>query len=145
MTQVKLYLDVKHVRHEREVYIGIDLSKEETIKEAKRYALELASEGNFNIERIVIKDSEDKVVSVVEEIIDGMGNVQKEKQARETLQGLGFAVENMWCIDDVNTQYNCDKETALKILNNALQNEATMEQIRLAIKSEAEELGLEEL
>jgi len=145
MTQVKLYLDVKHVRHENEIYIGVDLNREETIKAAKEYALGLASEGNFNIERIIIKDSDDKVVAVVTEIIEGMGNVQKEKEARETLHEFDFAVGNLWCADDVTTKYDCSKEQARDIINRALINEATMTQIWASIDSEADELGLEEI
>lgn len=145
MKQIKMYIDVKHVEYEQLEYIGVDLSREETIKEAIKYSKTIDADKGKHIERIVIKDEQGQTIHSSFEMLDGVSIVEVEKSARGALNELGFAVENLWCIDDVITMYECSKEVALRILNKALQNEATMEQIRMAIKSEAEHLKLEEL
>lgn len=56
------------------------------------------------------------------------------EKAKATLREAGYFVENLWHVDDVQSRYECDNETALEILDRALTNEATMEQIRFAIE-----------
>ena len=64
--------------------------------------------------------------------------------AKAVLRENGFFVDNLWCVDDVKLRYNCDDdEQAQGILNDALTNDATMEQIWLAIDMAAENEGLE--
>jgi hypothetical protein len=55
------------------------------------------------------------------------------EKAKATLRDAGYFVDNLWHIDDVHSKYTCDAETAQDILNNALTNDATMEQIWTAI------------
>ena len=55
-------------------------------------------------------------------------------QAKFTLKQAGYFVDNLWHIDDVKLRYNCeDDNQAQNILNSALTNDATMEQIWFAI------------
>ena len=68
----------------------------------------------------------------------------KIEQAKEVLREAGYFVDNLWSIEDVQGNYNCTDEEAQEILNSALTNEATMEQIWFAINFEADELNLEE-
>lgn len=69
------------------------------------------------------------------------------EEARETLRKAGYAVDNLWCNDDVKAVVNVKDgeitdEACQEILNGALKNDATMEQIWLAIKIHAENEGL---
>ena len=58
----------------------------------------------------------------------------KIEQAKATLREAGFYTGNLWHIDDVKDRYEgCDDVTAMHILDEALNNEATMEQIWFAI------------
>lgn len=56
------------------------------------------------------------------------------EKAKWILKQAGYFVDNLWHIDDVKLRYNCeDDEQAQDILNSALTNDATMEQIWFAI------------
>jgi hypothetical protein len=56
------------------------------------------------------------------------------ENARKVLRDHGYFVDNLWHIQDVQANYmKASDEDAQKILNTALTNEATMEQISLAI------------
>jgi hypothetical protein len=66
------------------------------------------------------------------------------EQAKEVLRENGYFVDNLWHVDDVKLRYNCDDdEQAQDILNGALTNDATMEQIWFAIDMVATDDGLE--
>jgi len=49
-----------------------------------------------------------------------------------------YQTKNLWSVKDVQSKFNCTDEAALLILENALTNEATMEQIWYAIESYSE-------
>jgi hypothetical protein len=69
---------------------------------------------------------------------------QAVEKAKEVLRENGFFVDNLWHVDDVKLRYNCDDdEQAQDILNSALTNDATMEQIWFAIDMVATDDGLE--
>jgi 5-bromo-4-chloroindolyl phosphate hydrolysis protein len=53
--------------------------------------------------------------------------------ARQVLKSRGYFVDNLWHVDDVTGNYNCTQEQAQQVLEMALTNDATMEQIWLAI------------
>ena len=67
------------------------------------------------------------------------------EQARKTLKEAGYSVENLWHINDVKGLFNCTDLEAEHVLYNALKNEATFDQIWFAIKSHAENEGLEKI
>ena len=54
----------------------------------------------------------------------------------------GYFVDNLWCIEDVMLNYDCTEEEAQEVLSNALQNDATMQQIWEAISYKAESMNL---
>lgn len=59
--------------------------------------------------------------------------------AREALRERGFYTDNLWHVDDVKCRYEgCDDATAQYILDQALTNSATMEQIHFAINTAIE-------
>ena len=59
--------------------------------------------------------------------------MNKIEQAKKTLRDAGYFTDNLWHVNDVKTRIDCDDKTALEILDNALTNEGTMEQIWFAI------------
>lgn len=69
---------------------------------------------------------------------------QKEiEKAKQLLKDNGYFVDNLWHVEDVKCRFKCDDETAQSILKDALENDATMEQIWLAIDIAGESEGLE--
>jgi len=72
-----------------------------------------------------------------------MLNGMTVEKAKEVLRREGYFVDNLWHIDDIKLRYNCDdNEQAQEILNTALSNDATMEQIWFAIDMVAEDESL---
>ena len=66
------------------------------------------------------------------------------EQAKEVLKANGYFVDNLWHVDDVKLRYNCDDdEVAQDVLDRALTNDATMEQVWFALDMVAQDEGLE--
>ncbi len=68
--------------------------------------------------------------------------LKDDKVARELLRKKGFFVDNLWSVDDVTSNYICSQEQAHRVLELALKNEATMEQVWWAIDDAAELLEI---
>ena len=60
-------------------------------------------------------------------------NEDKIEEAKNLLKENGYYVDNLWKIEDVKSRFECDDETAYDILDLALTNEATFEQIWFSI------------
>jgi len=65
------------------------------------------------------------------------------EQAKAILKQHGYFVGNLWTIQDVTDRYECTDEQAYDILDTALTNEATMEQIFYAISDACDNEGIE--
>ena len=64
-------------------------------------------------------------------------------RAKEVLKNAGYFVDNLLCNEDIESFFsNVSKEECQKVLNRALTNEATMEQIWYSIESVGEDMGL---
>ena len=63
-------------------------------------------------------------------------------EARLFLKSKGYFMENLWTTDDVTQNYDCTQEQAHQVLEMALTNEATIEQIFLAIDDACETLEI---
>lgn len=68
--------------------------------------------------------------------------VDNAEEAKNLLNKNGYQTYNLWHIDDVKSDYKCTDEEAHEVLVDALQNDATMEQIWFAIHFHADEIGL---
>jgi hypothetical protein len=55
------------------------------------------------------------------------------ENARKVLKENGYFVDNLWHVDDVKSKFKCDDDVAQGILDEALTNQATMEQIWFSI------------
>lgn len=69
----------------------------------------------------------------------------KIAKAKQFLRDNGYFTDNLWHVDDVKSKFKCDDEKAQEILSDALENDATMEQIWLAIDIAGEGEGLERI
>jgi hypothetical protein len=65
-----------------------------------------------------------------------------ESEAKEVLRAAGYFVDNLWSIEDVKSMYDCTDEEAYEVLDEALRNDFTMEQIWTAIRVCSEEINL---
>jgi hypothetical protein len=65
--------------------------------------------------------------------------------ARALLKSKGYFTDNLWCVDDVTQNYDCSNDKAYDILDRAMNNSATMEQIFLAIDDVCDELNIKQL
>lgn len=63
-------------------------------------------------------------------------------QAKELLRSEGYFVDNLWQTEDVTMNYDCTEEQAQEVLESALTNDATYQQIWDAISYEAESMNL---
>ena len=66
-------------------------------------------------------------------------------EARALLRKRGYFVENLWSVDDVTENYDCTPEQAQQVLEMALTNEATMEQIWSAIDDACDTLEIKSI
>lgn len=73
-----------------------------------------------------------------------MTKYEQIKNAKEVLRQAGYFVDNLWHTEDVMLRYKCDADTAMEVLDSALTNDATMEQIHFAIRLIAEDMELTE-
>lgn len=68
--------------------------------------------------------------------------VDEVENAKETLKEKGYQTANLWHIKDVQSRFKCSDEEAMEVIESAMVNEATKNQIWFAIDLHARELGL---
>jgi hypothetical protein len=83
-----------------------------------------------------IKETDEQIVTIKQNRINA---------AKDVLEEAGYFTRNLWHVDDVKVKFKCTDEEAHKVLYNALTNDATMEQIWLAIEISGESESLIEL
>ena len=66
-------------------------------------------------------------------------------RARELLRSNGYYVNNLWTTGDVTQNYKCSEEVAYDVLDRAMHNDATMEQIFFAIDDVCDDLEIKKL
>jgi hypothetical protein len=73
---------------------------------------------------------------------NNMSNFKSVEEAKAFLTENGYYTGNLWCVEDVQAKFECTDEEALDVLDGALNNDATMEQIWFAIDFHGENDGL---
>lgn len=73
-----------------------------------------------------------------------MTNFEEIEQAKAILKKHGYQVHNLWHIDDAKSKFNLSDDDAYDLVYRALTNDATMEQIWLAIDIIGDIEGYEE-
>lgn len=71
-----------------------------------------------------------------------MSKNRQLERAKEILENNGYYCGNLWSIRDVQCKFDCTDEEAYEVLDKALQNDATMEQIWYAIELHGENNNL---
>ena len=64
------------------------------------------------------------------------------EKARELLKNNGYQTYNLWHVDDVMSEYECDSDEAMDIIEKALTNDWVVEQIFYVINDLASDYGL---
>ena len=62
-----------------------------------------------------------------------MSNQKEVEKAKAILKENGYQVDNLWSVDDAKAKFNITDDEAHHLIYKALTNEATMEQVWLAI------------
>jgi hypothetical protein len=73
---------------------------------------------------------------------NNMSNFKSIEEAKAFLTENGYYTGNLWCVADVQAKFECTEEEAQEVLDGALNNEATMQQIWYAIDFHGENEGL---
>lgn len=66
-------------------------------------------------------------------------------EAKEVLRQNGYFTDNLWSINDVQSNWKCDEDTAQEVLYKALTNNWIVEQIFSAIGNVADDMEIERL
>lgn len=93
-------------------------------------------------ELIIIGGEQVNIDETLKEIV-ATSHLTQEDEAKEVLEKSGKYLGNTWCLEDVQASYKCTDDEAYEVLDQALQNDATMSQIWFAINFHAEDNGLE--
>jgi hypothetical protein len=65
--------------------------------------------------------------------------------ARAFLRSEGFFTENLWSVHDVLETHDCSRGKAYEVLEKVMSNEATMQQIWLAIDDACDHLEIKKI
>ena len=76
------------------------------------------------------------------ELAKAKEQLNNEVKARAVLRSKGYFVDNLWHVDDVMSLYHCSKEKAYDVLQRALVNEGTKEQIHISIDDACDSLAI---
>jgi len=87
------------------------------------------------MEKIVFEGTKEQIENLTNFLLTQYGDFPRVNRDYQTA--------NLWCVEDVQANYECDEDEAMQVLEEALTNDATMEQIWFAIHHHAENMGLE--
>lgn len=129
---------------------GNDWEAEDDCSQIEQLIQEVTENSRFYIIRVdAAKDEDDIIVEFSIDLEDlekaRIRNARAVEHAKEILKDNGFFVDNLWHVDDVKGKFECTDEEAQDVLNGALTNDATMEQIWFAIGFHGEDEGLKEI
>lgn len=79
------------------------------------------------------------------QLIEAKNKLKDVLEARALLRKKGYFVDNLWMTDDVTENYNCTQEQAQQVLEMALTNTATIEQIWYAIDDACDTLEIRKI
>lgn len=80
-----------------------------------------------------------KLVEKLKETQVDLKEVSSE-DLRQELELRGYQTDNLWHIDDVMQNYDCESDVAMEVIVKAMNNEATIQQVFLAIDIVAEDV-----
>ncbi len=74
------------------------------------------------------------------QLVEAKKKLKDVLEARALLRSKGYFTDNLWTTDDVTENYECTQEQAQQVLEMALTNTATIEQIWYAIDDACDHL-----
>lgn len=107
-------------------------------------ALEVYALWEDGSETLINVDDYDEFINFAESGVDfgiEVGKIEVQ-QAKEVLTNQGYFTDNLWSVADVKGKFECDDETAQRVLKNAFNNDATYEQIWMSIDCAGESFDL---
>ena len=113
-------------------------------------AKEIWNSGIFSL-YVLHSDDAETLIETDEQFFDAIENdlfigIEVGKievqQAKEVLTNQGYFTDNLWSVADVKGKFECDDETAQRVLKNAFNNDATYEQIWMSIDCAGESFDL---
>jgi hypothetical protein len=79
------------------------------------------------------------------QLIEAKNKLKDVLEARALLRKKGYFTDNLWTTDDVTENYECTQEQAQQVLEMALTNTATIEQIWYAIDDACDHLAIRKI
>lgn len=79
------------------------------------------------------------------QLLEAKNKLKDVFEARALLRKKGYFVDNLWMTDDVTENYECTQEQAQQVLEMALTNTATIEQIWYAIDDACDTLEIRKI
>lgn len=70
---------------------------------------------------------------------------KKIDKAKKTLEEAGYYIGNLYHVADVKSHFDCTDDQALQVLDSAMDNDGTAEQIWMAIRDIGNMMGLNEI
>jgi len=89
-----------------------------------------------------IKIKKNKIMKQLPE--DIISTNDKISDAKELLRENGYYIYSMYHIEDVQSNYECTDSEAMDVLDQALDNDGTANQVWESIRYFAEDMGLKE-
>ena len=89
---------------------------------------------------MLVRHLEETSVEQVEEVSTQDLKEVSTQDLRNELELRGYQTDNLWHIEDVMQNYDCESEVAQEVLIKAMNNEATIGQVYLAIDIVADEV-----
>ena len=82
----------------------------------------------------------EKVKEAIKEVT--LKDFHKDVYARQWLRSRGYYTDSLWSIGDAQMKFECTDEEAHILIGQALENDATMEQIWFAMDFHGDDNGL---
>lgn len=79
------------------------------------------------------------------QLIEAKNKLKDITKSRALLRSNGYFTDNLWTTDDVTENYECTQEQAQQVLEMALTNTATIEQIWYAIDDACDTLQIHKI
>jgi len=126
---------------------GKDWEAEDDCSQIEQLIQEVTENSRFYIIKVDESKNEDDIIVEFSQDLEDLEkarirNARAVEHAKDILRDNGFFVDNLWHVDDVKCKFECSDEEAQDVLNSALKNDATMEQVWLAIDIHGEDGNL---
>lgn len=135
-------IDIYYIEHNPRVHVGEmfgwEIPDDEDADEGQKF--EQAVE-DYIRENVVFPV--EVVTSKLSWSVATTSPTQRIADLKAELESYGLYCGNLWRLEDVKSKFNCTDDQAYKVLDDALENDATTQQIWSAIDFHGENDGLE--